>query len=504
MRAEDIFEALTDISDKNLAAEAPRRRHWWVPLTAMAAVLALAVGLLPRMGGSAGNNGNDLESNGRDSDGSTEFMSYAGPAFPLSALEEGLTAQRELIWDFSPWQPVWYSIDDMMTELSPEATEAERAEARAQYEEWFPAGGYERTSNDVLLRDKYTLSGTGEYTLVYPFVSSFRDLKELSPVLQQNGRQLDGTLYAGTETESAGWQDCLNVYESGESESVMTGQKDLTDMPVIVYRLTDISAPDESENALNPTLALNFAVDYQETQVLSYGFSGAVYDRETGTMQQNTSVGSARWRTQPHILIVIGQDIGSISISGYRSGGCEAGNEMEGFSGNIRREETTLGAVLNETIGYYQSEQPQYEQMEAAGAEYNAFYNTVCANIERYREQINDLESVFSQTMGVQRVFYLMVPIRAAEGDEILITLRKEASFDYSCAQTENRGVYGYDLLAVSGKIQLDSQSVGVEHFELCTIVRQNLGLDPARGILQVQLDPTAEQHYYLEVRRTA
>ena len=57
MRPEDLFEALTDISDNNLETRAPRRRRWWVPLTAMAAVLALEVGLLPHMGGKGSGSG---------------------------------------------------------------------------------------------------------------------------------------------------------------------------------------------------------------------------------------------------------------------------------------------------------------------------------------------------------------------------------------------------------------------------------------------------------------
>lgn len=506
MRAEDIFEALTDISDQNLETKSKKRR-WWLPLTAMAAVLALAVGLLPRMGGmSSKTSGIEASVREPQEDGATAFMSYAGPVFPLTAMEDGLSAVRDLTWDFSPWKPVWYSIDDMMAELPDSLTESERAETRELYEQWYPEGGYERTGTSVLVTDSYTLSAAGDYTLVYPFVSSFRDLEADLPTLTQNGRTLDCTLYAGAggQSELSAWTDYKAVLESGDDlKNALSGAESVTDTPVIVYRLADVAAPDKSDEAVNPTIELSFELDYDDTQILTYGFNGGSFDREAGNMSSNCSVGQARYREEMHMLIVLGEDIGEIAISGYRTGDCSAGNQLEGVSARIVREETTLGAILTEVIEGYMR---QFELDGPAIPEGELFYNVVCRTLEEYDETaqyfFEGLEFLMSDIQGRQRVFYLAVPVTAAEGDVIEAGMRKAASFDFYCGDTKNRGVNGYDMVTQLGSsIRFTGQTAGVENFEECVIVGQNLGLDPEKGVFRVELDVDAE-HYYLEVRR--
>ena len=80
----------------------------------------------------------------------------------------------------------------------------------------------------------------------------------------------------------------------------------------------------------------------------------------------------------------------------------------------------------------------------------------------------------------------------------------KAGSFDYACAHTKNRGVYGYDLVTELGSnLACTAQTATLADRGLITIVRQNFGFDLKNGVNTVPLDPDTE-HYYLEVRRAA
>ena len=128
--------------------------------------------------------------------------------------------------------------------------------------------------------------------------------------------------------------------------------------------------------------------------------------------------------------------------------------------------------------------------------------NAICMVGNHELMALEGLEFLMSDIQGRQRVFYLAVPVTAAEGDVIEAGMRKAASFDFYCGDTKNRGVNGYDMVTQLGSsIRFTGQTAGVENFEECVIVGQNLGLDPEKGVFRVELDVDAE-HYYLEVRR--
>ena len=80
--------------------------------------------------------------------------------------------------------------------------------------------------------------------------------------------------------------------------------------------------------------------------------------------------------------------------------------------------------------------------------------------------------------------------------------MTKNASYDFACAKTENRGVCGYDLMTTlgSGFLWKDQQAILEDRGQI-EIVRQNFGFDLEQGIYTVKLNPQ-EEHYYLEVRR--
>ena len=126
MRGERLFRALGRV-DPALVEEAlsVRRRMPWKRWAAMAACLALVMGLGWRITGGfqgvgAGSSGADSGSSGGISADSSApadpgegvhgggiedgFLSYAGPVLPLTTVEDpaGLTAERTVTWDFAP------------------------------------------------------------------------------------------------------------------------------------------------------------------------------------------------------------------------------------------------------------------------------------------------------------------------------------------------------------------------------------------------------------------
>ena len=105
--------------------------------------------------------------------------------------------------------------------------------------------------------------------------------------------------------------------------------------------------------------------------------------------------------------------------------------------------------------------------------------------------------------VNVSRILYLAAEVTVPAGGQLTVTaeLRKEASYDFDCAHTENRGVRGYDLLTEGNHLTITSQTAALEDWGQISIVRQNFGFDLAAGVRTVTLDP-AQPHYYLEVRR--
>ena len=523
MRPDDIFEAMSDVSDRHIEQKKPGRAgRVFMRFAAAAAALALiVVTVLPRMGGRAGESGAP-ESTEAEQSVPESFMSYAGAMLPLTALSDGLSAERSVTLDFSDWSPVWHSIDDLVAELPDSVSDAERAEARAQYEEWYPDGGYYSSGTDVLVRDSYVLhGGDGETALVMPFVSSFRYLDEHIPTLAQNGELLAGELFAGDlagyyagegygsydySSGISGWGDLKAVLSSGEyMRSALDGGSAVADTPVIVYRVEDVSVPPESEENLNPTVELSFTLDYDATTVWSWGFNGGSWDAESGTMSRNFSGGHGEGYSR--MLIVMGEDITEPVVTGYRTGDCSEGNELEGVSARVVRCETTLGEVVRETMiefidksAYIQFGENDFEER------LELICSVAMRTLERYHELgayiWEDFETVYGDILAQNRVFFLVCETELSEGDTVTAEYLKDASFDYYCAHTEKQGVSGYELAVSLGSgIEMRSLTARLENFGHCEIAGGSFGFDVENGVTEVALDPAAEV-YYIEVRR--
>ena len=159
----------------------------------------------------------------------TVFMSYAGPAFPLTALETGscLTAERTLTWDFAPG-----------------------AYADGEPRQW----GAEVT-------DAYVLRNTTEaeitVTALYPFAGNFSELADTLPAVTVDGEAVEPSLHAGPysggfqPTFGAETPDTMNLadldswtgykalLESGAYREQALGPYPVLDIPVTVYEFSD-------------------------------------------------------------------------------------------------------------------------------------------------------------------------------------------------------------------------------------------------------------------------
>ena len=545
-KSERLFQAMSGIGEDKIdeAAEAvTKKKFYWKRWTALAASLALVVGvgsyfLSRTMGGGAASGG----AGGSGSDGASTFMAYAGPVFPLTLKEENadITAERNITLDFQPWVRVWWSNEEEAASRQ-DLTEADRQEVLKDYNEWFPEGGYWKSSADILVTDSYVLTNTADVdqavAVLYPFVSSLRDLEKDTPVLTAGGEKLETTLHAGgysggfmgvvggdlVTEESAGslnldqlnsWEEYKALLLDGTYQAKALGDyPDLSGIPAVVYKFTDPWGPEANEDAgiPNPSIQVTFEMDYDRTTVLSYGFHSMSRDEENHFMGQGFSI-REEWEKnygEPYYLIVLGDDVENLAFQGYVTGGWDTEEKVEAGV-TIRRYETDLDAVLRE-VAQMMYRDYRENQETGGGADFEMYYGLLCEYLTSYGllseqpAQRYDTGWLWNNDVAsVDRVFYLEAEVNVPAGQSVKLTaeMTKEPSYDFYCAHTENQGVCGYDLVTKLGSnLACTAQTATLEDRGQIEIVRQNLGFDLENGIKTVALDPDQE-HYYLEVNR--
>ena len=208
----------------------------------------------------------------------------------------------------------------------------------------------------------------------------------------------------------------------------------------------------------------------------------------------------------PRLLIAVGGALEDYTLQGYRDGGCDPGGELDGVSAAVTRYESTLREVLNALCPSPDTLAHKYGgETDAASLSREVFFDTLCRGLgTAVPADMTMLEDVFSWVNIQERIFYTeaALTIPAGESVQVEAALPKEASFDFACAHTENRGIYGYDLVTRLGSaLSFTRQTAALAHTEQIAIVRQNFGFDLAAGLTSVPLAPDQE-HYYLEVRR--
>lgn len=461
---------------------------------AASAVLVVGIGsmlirqnLLP-FGGNAGVGGIGHP------EGSSVFMSYAGPVFPLAlAGEEGeISASRHVSYDFSL------------------AYEDPRHVWGAQVEESYVLSAHSEQERRV--------------NALYPFVGSFDKLAEQMPTVTVDGEIVTPALHPGGYTggfrgvygadDSDGnanilqldsWEGYKRLLESG---SYRAGA--LTDYPVLsqqvaVYSFTDSKAPLEEFDAA--TQAISFKIDPEKTTILLYGFNGCEYG-EAGQRRYSYFVpDEIRRESDKKYIIVIGEDIGGYTLQGYKNGACEKGNELGGVSATVTRVQRVLSDILGDIVddlllkcGDGGEIAVPKEMFLGAVSKFMLEYGLQSV---RDRYELEMIEDIISETKNLDRVFYLGFPVTIPAGESVLVTasLHKEPSFDFCCSGSKNLGIQGYDLVTRLGSnLKFTEMTASLCNTERTTIIRQNFGFDLENGIDKVTLDLDTP-HYYLEIR---
>ena len=544
MKSDELLDAIGEAKDKYVQdvrnAKVKKMPGWAKWTSAIAACLVLTIGVSLFFGGMGGNAG----AGGSGHEDGSSFMSYAGPVFPLTLREENASifADRKTTIDFEPWVPVWISNEEEAASRT-NLTEAEKQDVLDTYNEWYPEGGRYQTSNHIIVSDSYTLSNNSTedqtVSILYPFASSLNGLSENRPTITVNGEAIDTELHAGSYagTFQGAWENWAETHENPGSlnlqyieswtgyetllsdgtylERALGDYPDLSHIPVIVYKFTDAWGPAEDDDAgiPNPSMRIMFELDYDKTNVLSYGFHSGSNDRENGIMGRGFSIREEgeRWYGNPYYLIVIGDDVQNMTSQGYVTGGWDTKNEVE--SGvTITRTESDLETALREAASFYYGEMTDVQNYVETDPEYGfeMYYGLLKEHLMAYgvlsENEVERYDSGYVEELdivGVDRVFWLEAEITIPAGESVILAaaFEKEPSFDFTCADTANKGISGYDMVtALGSNLHFTQQTACLEDRGQIEIVRQNFGFDLENGIKEVTLDLTIP-HYYLEVK---
>ena len=218
---------------------------------------------------------------------------------------------------------------------------------------------------------------------------------------------------------------------------------------------------------------------------------------------------------QPFYLLVVGEDIQNMTIEGYGTGGSDGDTPvLEDCGVTVERYESDLDTMLRQLLTQSMEEQIRWEEL-APGLDFEVYYRAFLEHLLAYgvlssqgmeRYGAGWIEEMTTDVQTVDRVCWLeaQVTVPASGSLTVVASMTKAGSFDYACADTENRGVYGYDFVTSLGSnLVCSRQTATLEDRGQITIVRQNFGFDLEQGVKTVELDPGTE-HYYLEVKRLA
>ncbi len=517
MKEEKIFDAITGIRDDIIErAEThelcKKRRASWLKWGAIAACCCIAVGLGTKLvkdniGGNAGGGGSESGSG---------YMSYEGPVLPLGSMTElaGVTAERGINFDFSPYKPFTES-----------------------YEYDGEIRTYESYNSESIITDSYTLRNTtGEditAQLVYSFVGGFRSRVNELPTITVGGEEVQTQLsvgkYIGGFTGVYGGNDDTErvnllpldnwtgyealLSDSAYMQEAFNGYPELN-QNIIVYKITDIAYNGNDEKATNPTLSLEFSHSVNTT-VMTYGSTGGHFDPEGGWQHRSYNIPESFNPDygEPKYLLVYGEDITDLTLQGYRDGGCDEGEEIEGVTAEIERYEAPLSEIIHDIfisehsyLNPAHSEDAEIVDIVSDEMLMGCFADTltdygVLADDPAERYRWGSLIDIWSETLRVDRIMYLTfdVTIPAGGSIDVSATMSKEASIDFVGSHTDRNG---YDMMTtLASNLDFTAQTASISSTDDIEIISQNFGFDIANGITEVKLD-IAQPHYYLEVRK--
>lgn len=391
----------------------------------------------------------------------TDFMSCAGPVFPLTLAQAApeLSADREVLLDCAPYA--------------------------------------EENTAAITVTDRCTIRNDSDedciITALYPFVSSLSDLDSLQPSFTVDGAAVKSTLYPGAfpgwfgpaspEPEDTEQRWNIRHAESWtEYQTLLTGSyqadalapKTLPEQTVYVYSFT--ASGETTANAA--TLAITVDADPEKTTILTYGING--YGQNETTGQPQYSYFTREHHQTLHLLAVLGQDLTGCTMQGYTDGSCEQGKELDALEGTVTRTEMTLAELLRQTAAAQLGADASADEIEwlaTAAAELLTQYGLCSATpAERYSDGM--LDAVLQDMEAVQRVCYAAADITIPAGGTVCVeaVTRKLHSFDFFGFY--NKMVDGYGIMTTGSALTLQNQTARLDTHGLVTIYGQNFGFD--------------------------
>lgn len=520
MKKEKLYDGITDIREdiieraENYQFKKNTHRRAWIKWGSLAACLCLVVGLglysYNNMGVSLESDTESPAESGAGGSGHSEgtvFMSYAGPVFPLTVMEQdsALEAERTVTMDFSTYENIGEEAYGM-------------------------AGG-------IYVWDSYELVNTSEqeasFVAVYPVSGDFQTTEW--PVIRVDGAQVSWELHAGAYTggftgagdeyssslnleEITFWEGYQELLSDGTYQENAFAESVALNQPVTVYKLTDLTDGGYGDAV---TLCMSFTYDNERTQIYTYGFNGAGVNEWTGEEYRDFFIREGRRKPDEDTkyLIVAGDDLAGYTLQGYQDGSCTPGEEIEGAGATVTRVEATMGEALKEIA------QLRYQELRGnefdgdhnryvnERIDFDMYYQEICEFFALYgpggeepkeRYEYGMLDDIVDEAAYHERILYLTFPLTIPAGGSVSVEVEqyKAGSYDYACSGSENIGVEGYDMVTELGSsLSFTRQQAAIENYGGIEIVRQNFGFDIKNGVTQVEL-AMKEPHYYLEVRK--
>ena len=463
-----LYHAITDIREDYLEDALPvdrrqRRRSYLRAGAATAACICLLLAGILGFARWAGRGQNSGTGSSGGYVAGAAYQSYAGPVLPLTSAEaqEGLSLTRALELDMEDF----YAKDSC------------------------------RAVDTYVLRNNGSSAVTA--TLLYPFADTLRSAPERIPTLTADTGAVTPELVIGPSIPEgqADWTEYLALMQ-GETFA-LPDPTELLERPVTVYELRDFWA-EETARAANPTLSLEYTVEWEKSAVFSWGFNGGRNDPSTGYCLRSRSVprpGEAGER-QSAYLIVLGEDIRP-ELRAYTDGGCST--PMEGAGAAVLRYGSTLGDMLAAFCEEMRSWEPEatlgdrftYRELAAAAVSFaleRGWWDPEDFSTLRFWA----LEDVLNLCCSLRRILLLRFTVTVPPGESVTVTAVsvKEGSYNYVTTGF-GKTPRGFDALSArAGKLTPDSETVTLTHLN-------------EQDCLSRDLTPEEDKlRYYVDVQR--
>ncbi len=526
MKSEKIFDSITEIDEKYIEEakeiKIPKRKPAILKIAGTAAAFFVgvaALGIIGRFlipGASAGG--------GTNREPGENYMSYAGPAFPLTALEstEGLVFERDINFDFTPY----YTYNESYENGNGETV---------YYDAW---------KNDAVVSDSYIAKNTTDeditFTAVYPFAGNIGTELSRVPQIMVNGETVETELkigpYSGGFASAWGekseverlnlsslesWYEYKALLESGEYLNDAFAENPEMNQKVKVYSFEiEYNIPmTEFDEIDNPDMIVTFDYDTEKSNVYFYGFNSMSWNNEEGWVRASSYIPKSfnpDFENHPIYIIVMGEDIDNINVKTVAEepkGSWDEREETDIFSITTEKYESTFGEVIYEIISsenyesHYFDDEPTVRSLisneEYLGyvAEFMYAHGQLSEDpAERYDR--GRLDDVIIETGYVSRVIYVTFEVTVPAGKMVEIETRtlREASYDY-VGKRHEKDMEGFDMVTRLGtNLDIVKQTASVSNTEEIEIVYNNFGFDLPNGVMSVLLGE--EEHYWMEIMK--